>query len=232
MEIGAAFTFMFDDEEWIKKLAIGAGVFLAATLLSFVLIGIVLYLPLFGYMVEIARNVRDRRAPLLPEWDDWGGLFNKGLMVFAISFIYTLPILVLVCPIVLISIAGPAMAGAGSDAEGLIAFAIICLSCLVTILSFACAFLIPAATIRYIQEGNLGAALQFGAVINFIRENLSNYLVAILIIIVAQLVAQAIGSLVCGVGIIVSAVWATMVTGHLYGQLAQLDTYSSGEVIA
>ena len=28
MDIGSAFTFMFDDEEWIKKIAIGGGIIL------------------------------------------------------------------------------------------------------------------------------------------------------------------------------------------------------------
>ena len=42
MDIGSAFTFMFDDEEWVKKLAIGGGI---ALLLVFEQVGLALHRP-------------------------------------------------------------------------------------------------------------------------------------------------------------------------------------------
>ena len=43
MDIGSAFTYVFDDEDWIKKVAIGGGVTILAFVLSFVLIGVALF---------------------------------------------------------------------------------------------------------------------------------------------------------------------------------------------
>ena len=76
MDIGSAFTFMFDDEEWIKKMAIGGGIALVAAILSPILIGFVLFLPLGGYMLETLKVVRDGQTKL-PEWSDFGNLFVK-----------------------------------------------------------------------------------------------------------------------------------------------------------
>ena len=59
MDIGSAFTFMFDDEEWVKKLAIGGGIAFLGSVLSGVFIGVVLFLPLIGYTLETIKRVRD-----------------------------------------------------------------------------------------------------------------------------------------------------------------------------
>jgi hypothetical protein len=37
----------------------------------------------------------EKEPPSLPNWDGWGSLFTDGLKVFGISFIYSLPFLVL-----------------------------------------------------------------------------------------------------------------------------------------
>ena len=95
MDIGSAFTFVFDDEEWIKKVAIGGGIMLAGLILTPILIGLALFLPIGGYMLETLRNVRDGQARPLPEWTDFGDLFMKGLMLFIIGFVYNIPTLIL-----------------------------------------------------------------------------------------------------------------------------------------
>ena len=48
MDIGSAFTFVFDDQDWIKKLAIGGGILLLAFVLSPILIGLALFPPVHG----------------------------------------------------------------------------------------------------------------------------------------------------------------------------------------
>ena len=74
MDIGSAFTFVFDDEDWIKKVAIGGGIILLGIiLLPLLLLGLLLFLPLNGYMLEVLKNVRDGQAKPLPEWSDFGG---------------------------------------------------------------------------------------------------------------------------------------------------------------
>ena len=81
MDIGSAFTYMFDDQDWLKKIAIGGGITLGAIILLPILVGLALFLPLSGYMLETLKNVRDGRPTPLPEWANFGDLFSKGLMV-------------------------------------------------------------------------------------------------------------------------------------------------------
>ena len=53
MDIGSAFTFVFDDEEWVKKLAIGGVILLVGLVTSLILVGIViLFIPLGGCPFE------------------------------------------------------------------------------------------------------------------------------------------------------------------------------------
>ena len=70
MEIGKAFTFVTEDEGWIKKLAIGA---------VFVLVPFLILL-VIGYQILIIRNVIDGKDRPLPEWEDFGQLFKDGLI--------------------------------------------------------------------------------------------------------------------------------------------------------
>ena len=79
MDLGLSFTFVFQDEEWVKKLLFGA----VASLVVF--IG---WIPLLGWVIEIARRVIRQDPEPLPDWTDLGGLFTlglKGLVIFIVA---------------------------------------------------------------------------------------------------------------------------------------------------
>lgn len=219
MDIGSAFTFMFDDEDWIKKLAIGGGIVLLAAILSPILIGIVLFLPIGGYMIEVLKNVRDGRATPLPEWSDFGGLFMTGLFVTLIALVYYIPVIVLACGAGLVQ-ALPGLAEIDSDAAGMVAFLAICLNCVQFIVAIAVAFVMPAAIIRYAQYGTFGSAFQFGEIFSFISGNIGDYIIVFLLNWVAGLVA-GFGLILCFIGIFFTLFWSYLVAGNLYGQLAR-----------
>jgi len=86
MDIGKAFTYVFEDEDWVKKVLIGGVINL---------IPIVGLLFTSGYMLETLKNVMEGHPLPLPEWDDWGGKFMKGLMAAIIGLVYSLPVIVL-----------------------------------------------------------------------------------------------------------------------------------------
>jgi hypothetical protein len=96
MDIGRALTFFTEDERWIEKTAIGTGVLLLSTLLSFVLVGVVGFFIVMGYGVRLLQNVRDGVNPILPEWDQWGDDLSRGFKLFVVQFIWALPILLIV----------------------------------------------------------------------------------------------------------------------------------------
>ena len=80
MDIGKAFTFVFEDEDWIVKVLIGA--VLALTGIGFI--------PIIGYGMEVARRVVRGDPQPLPAWDDWGTKIVEGLLSSVITFVWSL----------------------------------------------------------------------------------------------------------------------------------------------
>jgi hypothetical protein len=209
MDIGSAFTFMFDDEEWVKKLAIGGVA---------ILFGIII-LPIFvvlGYMLQTLKNVRDGQSKPLPEWDDFSGLLVKGLMVFLIALVYSIPILIFVCLLVVIQLGFPQ----DGDISGALAIVWSCLLCVISFVALLINIILPAAIIRYAQFDTFGSAFQFGEIFSFIKNNIGNYIIVLLLGMVAGLVAE-FGFILCIVGIFFTAFWSMLVQANLYGQLAR-----------
>jgi hypothetical protein len=212
MDIGSAFSFVFDDEEWLKKLAIGGGI----ALLSIFIVPILL---IFGYMIEVLKNVRDGQPRPLPEWTDFGGFFKTGLVVFGISLVYSIPSIILVCASSTVQ-ALPGLMELDSDATAAIALAATCLSCVQILVSLLTNAIIPAAWIRYAQFGTFGSAFQFGEVFSFITANIGDYLIAILLSWVASFIAS-FGIILCLIGVVFTFFWSLLVHANLYGQLAR-----------
>ncbi len=219
MDIGSAFTYMFDDQDWIKKIAIGGGITLVALILTPVLIGLALFLPLSGYMLETLKNVRDGRATPLPEWTNFGDLFSKGLMIFVIGLVYNLPSIIFSCASAGINVA-VTNPNIDSDVASTLGILSACISCVQVIVSLLGNALLPAAIIRYAEFGSLGSAFQFGEIFNFIKNNLGDYIIVVLLGWVAGLIA-AFGLILCLIGIFFTGFWSILVSANLYGQLAR-----------
>jgi len=203
MDIGRSFSYMFDDEGWLKKIAIG-GVLNIVPVVNFIPI---------GYGLRALNNVAEGIETPLPEWDDWGGDFTKGLMVTIASLIASIPI----WAVWVLSLIVGAVAGDASDVAGVCVAAV---SCLGVLWGIAMLVYLPAAIIKYAAQDEFGAFFQFNEVFAFIRDNLSDYIVAILLILAAAIVASIVGSIACGVGALFTAFWATLVSSHLMGQLS------------
>jgi len=203
MDIGKSFTYLFDDENWVTKILIG-GLF---GLLSFFVIGIPFVL---GYTVETVKNVMDGNPRPLPDWADLGSKFTKGLMLFLIILVYSLPIILVAC----LSWMAAIVAGE-SDIIG--AF-VACVNCLSGLWGLLMAIVIPAATIRYAITGEFMSGFQFGKIFNFIANNLANYIIAFLLTMLANFIG-GFGLILCGVGVLFTSFWASLVQAHLFGQV-------------
>lgn len=83
-------TYPFKDPDWAAKFFTAVGLTFAS--------GIVPLIPaLFvnGYMYRIMHNVIvDKEEPSMPDWTDWGRLLSDGWRLFAVSFLYQLPMIV------------------------------------------------------------------------------------------------------------------------------------------
>ncbi|MEJ2211138.1 MAG: DUF4013 domain-containing protein [Anaerolineae bacterium] len=213
MDIGKAFGFVFEDENWIVKVLIGAGIFAVAILFSWViLIPLIIGMAILGgYQIEIVRRVIHGQVDGLPEWDDWGKLIVDGLKYIVIGIVYALPAII-------VSLCLGVPAGIISDnSPGLSSALSLLSSCLSVLWAIVISIVLPAAVAFFVEEDDLGAAFRFGEVLAFVRDNLSTYLVTFVMYWVASIVGS-LGSLLCGIGVLATVPYSYMVIGHLWGQ--------------
>lgn len=212
MQFGRAFSFAFEDPEWLKKIGIAA-------LVS--LIPLVGQIFLIGWGFEVTRRVIARDPHLLPDWSDFGGHLVRGLKVALVYLVYSLPVLILVgC--LQGGMIGSSMLVAGQESNGdaaAIASIVVAsaLGCLMLIYGILMAFLLPAALGKMAATGNLGDAFRLGEVFALVRAAPGPYVLAILGGILAGIIGS-LGSIACAIGVILTTAYSSVITGHLCGQ--------------
>ena len=205
MNFGLAFSFVFQDSEWFKKIIL-------ISLIS--LIPIVGQLVAFGFMLEIQKRVINNDPVPLPELD-FGGFLGKGFQAFIVAFVYSIPLIILVLPTQVIPFLADTM-----DAE-LVATLTVAVSCICGGLAFIygllMAFLLPAAFGKLVTEGSMSAAFKIGEVFGLVRKAPVAFLIALLGSFVAGIVAP-LGSIACGIGVLLTTTYSYCIMGHFYGQ--------------
>lgn len=215
MDIGKAFTYVFEDPNWIMKILIG-GIVLLIPIVNFAV---------YGYMLTTLKNVADGQPNPLPEWSDFGAHFMKGLYAAVGVIVYLLPGIIVICCAQVMTIALSTAAGAagGRDASstvgGIVAFLGLCLSCIAYLYIFVAALTLYAPLTRFAMSANqLSIFWDFRGNLTFIQKNLSNYIIALLIAWVASFVA-GFGIILCIVGVLFTTFWGTLVSANVFGQL-------------
>jgi len=216
MEFGKAFTFAFEDKDWLKKVGIAGLV---------MLIPIIGQLTVAGWALEITRRVAQRDPETLPDWGAFGEYLVKGLKLFVISLVYALPI-------ILISLCAnlPLMFVQDSGDETmltLISVVSVCVSCVVSLLGIALGFILPAALAKFAVTGEIGAAFRFKEVFDLVRAAPVAYLLVLLGSIVAGLIA-GLGVILCVIGVIFTGALAYAIQGHLWGQAYNASMAAKG----
>lgn len=224
VDIGKAFSFVAEDEEWLTKIGIGALI----SLLSFLILPIFL---LVGYVVQVTRNVKNGDPRPLPAWTDWEKLFMDGLYVGIAQIIYTLPFWLIMCVAIVATVGFGGLSGASEDAAtlGIVATWSI-VACLLLLFTIALFFISPAIVIQYVRTGEFGATLRVGEVLAVARNNAGSILVAALVMFGASLlfsfvvgglqIIPCVGNILGLVIGIFAGPWFAAASGHLYGQIA------------
>jgi len=207
MDFAKAFSFVFDDPDWIKKIVIGGLIMLIPILGVFIVM---------GYALAVARNVIQSKEPTLPEWSDFGQMLIDGFFTWLISIVYILPLFVVACIIM-----APATV---LNNDTLSSLATCCFSLIAVVYSFAMSlFFLPAALTRYAANGDMMSAFKFSEILALTRPNLMVFLMALLIAIVASFIG-GLGGIACGVGALFTTFYSYCVMGHAYAQAYLIAT--------
>jgi hypothetical protein len=206
MDFGKAFTFVFDDPDWLRKVAINALIGL---------IPIVGSLYLLGWGLEVARRVATRSATPLPDVD-FGAYLGHGFKAFVVALVWTAPIWVVSIVLGILSAVGGSM---GEDAAAVVgAITGICGGLFGLVFGLALGVILPAAMTRTVLFGSIGDGLQFGEVWNIVQAAPGAYLLTLVGTMIAGLLAAIVGGIACGIGIIFTMAYYQAVMGHFYGQ--------------
>lgn len=159
MNVGRAFTYAFDDPDATGKLVIAAALgFIGTITLPLLLVGLVAWTALLGYLVELVRNLQDRRPRPLPRWDNYGAKINRGGSVLVAGLVYNLPNIVCGCCV------GSFLTLWRDSAltSGLTLFSLCCLLPLLMIYNLLTWPMLALGLARYADENNAVAFFQFG----------------------------------------------------------------------
>jgi Protein of unknown function (DUF4013) len=191
MNVRRAFTYLFRDPHWVRKLGIAMLVNLVPTaLLVFGLLSTrdvasavmgsadpstlwstlpsLAMIPLNGFVLRITRNVVAGVDVPLPEWADLGDILRDGFKLWGVIMVWSLPER-------LVAYASGSFSG-NSGGEG-----IPVLDALAGVISLTVLVVQPAAEARLAVTGAFRAGLDVAAAFETVRRNLGGYLLLLLV---------------------------------------------------
>ncbi len=237
MDIGKAFGFQFEDKRWLNKLSLAAAITAVP----------ILNLAFSGYVVDALRNVARGSSEPLPEWDDLGKRFVEGAILFAATFVYALPGLLLICLPTSLFVLSGALSGdqnlqsLGSTIRSAGGALFFCLLCALLLYALLLSIIHPAITILFSRKGTFASCFQIREALQLVRQDVRGFFTAwlgyviatIVVALVVGLIGALTGSIPCigwAVGVVLSLgslVYVATVYAHLFGQFAQ--TTSGGK---
>jgi hypothetical protein len=218
MDLGKAFSYAFEDPDWLKKLGIGA---------LLMIIPIVGWLIVAGWGIEITRRIINHDPQPLPEWTDFGGFLMKGLKVFVIGFVYSLPVILINACQQGITAFGQQGNSSDQTMATVLMVVGICFGCVSFLYSLFLGFVLPAAFGHFAASGQLSNGFRFAEIYGLVRAAPTAYLLALVGGIVASIIAS-LGLILCIIGVLATAVYAQTINAHLYGQAYNEATKARG----
>ena len=196
VRIRASARFPMEGADWPRKLLIGGA---TGLLVELVFVGlaylaseeaafgiaplvVLVNLPAIGYALRVYRGTLRWDVTVLPEWEDWPGLFYGGLLAFVIALAYGMVHLLLL------------LLGLGLLVKGgILLFLGMVLMVLGVLAGVFTLFFFPMALARYIGQRRLEAAFHPGllweGINGVLAEYVATYLVSVGLYILAGLVA-------------------------------------------
>ena len=208
------FTFVFEDPEWLQKILIGGLFYLAGMF-------IVGWFFIMGYAAKLARNVIAGLERPLPEWENLGDYFNEGLRLFGVVLCWVFPLIILGIAMMFPPIIAEAIDN--EPARAMAGLAAGCITCLFIPAILALVIFMPASLLFAAVERRFGAAFELKRIGPFIKANIGNYLLAIIVYLVARTLG-GVGIFLLCIGVIFTGFWSFMITTHAFAQVYRLAT--------
>ena len=209
MKYSQAFSYVFEDSNWFKKIAI-------AGLIT--LIPIVGQLYLLGWMIEIIRRVKAGREDILPT-THFGYFLTLGLKAFVVALVYSIPVI-----LANIFVRSNMTAAVSGDPEHTVTYFFAGMSFFGSFISLLLNIISGLGSIygfvRLAETDEISAAINVVNAWNTFKANWQAYAIVFLLEIVTALIGAA-GSVVICIGVILTIPYATAVNGHLLGQLSK-----------
>jgi hypothetical protein len=213
-DFAGPFSYVFQDPEWLQKILIG-GVFYLA---GFQIIG---WFFVFGYVARVVRNIIAGQERPLPAWENLSEFFNEGLRLFAVGLVYVAPMITLAMMMIFPAIIADAMDNDALRAAGGLMTG--CISLLFIPLTLAMIVFLPASLLFAAVEKRFNAAFDFKRIWAFIKENLGNYLLAVVVYLIARFLGGFGFVLLC-IGVVFTGFWSLLITAHAFAQVYRLAT--------
>ena len=232
MDIGQAIGFVFEDDEWVNKILLGAAIMLIPFFGLFAVM---------GYAIAVVRNVIAGESRPLPAWDNLGRYFTDGLMFWLATLVYSIPALIVACPMMVVWVL-PVLAGEEEDIAAILAgvagLVSLGLGCLAALYSILIGLLTPVLQIRYAETDSIGACFRVGENFRFLFANIGGIIISqVLIWVATMVIGTVLGTVgtvlglipICGwilgagLGLLMLpvSVWVMVFSAHLYGQIAR-----------
>lgn len=210
MEFGRAFTFAFEDKEWVSKLVMTVVIVIASAVPIF---GLLAVCALLGYITDIAKNVRNGHPRPLPKWTDYGDKITRGAYVLLATLIYNLPLLLLT--ILMYSFS----AIIGESLFGGLAYVLIfvCMLPILFIYQLIAWSMLAIGLIQYGDTGDNGVFYRFGKLFRVIQYNVGLTLQWVFYSVAANVLLSILFAIPC-IGWIATPALYIPIHGFLMGQ--------------
>ena len=206
MDFGLAFRYVFDDEDWFRKIGLTALCSLIPIIGQFIVV---------GWGLHVTKNViegKEQRA--LPELR-FGEDLGRGFMIFLIQAIYALPIALLGGLASLLFWLTAEASDVANVIFGILGGGLVLLGVLLALLM---AFWTAAAIANYAAKDYFGAAFKFKEIFALLKKSFGSWLLVVLGQILAMGFIAPLGAIACGIGALLTTAYATAVSSHLLGQ--------------
>ncbi len=143
-----------------------------------------------GYLYQIMWAVIHTGSLHLPEWDDWGKLFQDGLKYFGVTFVYSLPITALVIVVfggyflsIFLPLLSdhPSMSAFFGVSVLFMPFLLMIVSAVVYFLQILVMIVMPVSLANLVAKDRFAGGFEFGNMWRVFKANFTGYVLAYII---------------------------------------------------